>query len=75
MACGSCSKRRRKPPKFSGHNPEEFDLTGGMDIRSLNTRQINARLEVFKRRFCKTCKIRYDCDYVNYLKCKGTKPK
>lgn len=75
MACSSCSKRRRIPPNSEAVNPEDYNLTGGMDIRSLNDRQIRARLEVFKRKFCKTCSYRYECTYEAYLKCKGTQPK
>jgi transposase len=75
MACGSCSKRRRKTPIDNVSRSEDYDLTGGMDIRSLNARQVQARLEVFKRRFCKTCNDRYSCDYPSYIKCKGNNPK
>ena len=75
MACGSCSKRRRVPPNINAVRSEDYDLTGGMDIRSLNSRQIQARLEVFKRKFCKSCTFRYDCTYSTYLDCKGTHPR
>lgn len=75
MACGSCSGKRRTPPNINTANPEDYDLAGGMDIRSLTDRQIQARLEVFKRKFCKTCKIRYSCNYSNYLECKGKNPR
>ena len=53
----------------------DYNLTGGVDVKSLNTRQITARLEVFKRKFCTTCLFRYDCTYSTYLECKGTKPR
>lgn len=75
MACGACSKRRRTPPNSRAVDPKDYDLTGGMDIRSLNSRQIQARLEVFKRRFCKDCSARYDCTYSTYIDCKGTNPR
>lgn len=75
MACSSCSKRRRTSPNTHTTNPAEYDLTGGMDIRSLNDRQIRARLEVFKRKFCTNCSNRYECDYVSYVACKGANPK
>jgi len=75
MACGACSKRRRTPPNTRTSNPAEYNLTGGVDVRSLNSRQIQARLEVFKRKFCKGCSFRYDCTYPTYLECKGTKPR
>ena len=75
MACGSCSKRRQVPPNSRAVNAEDYNLTGGVSINSLNARQIQARLEVFKRKFCKTCVSRYDCTYVTYVDCKGNKPK
>jgi len=74
MACGSCSKRRPSP-NTRAVTPEAYDLAGGMDVRSLNNRQIKARLEVFKRRFCKTCTARYSCNYTIYLECKGLNPR
>jgi hypothetical protein len=72
MACGGCSKRRSSS-NTRAVTPEAYELSGGLDIRSLNNRQINARLEVFKRKFCKTCSVRYTCDYTTYLDCKGFK--
>lgn len=74
MACGGCGRNRR-PRNRSANKPENYDLTGGVAISSLNNRQIKARLEVFKRKFCTSCKIRYSCDYPTYLDCKGTKPR
>ncbi len=70
MACGGCGKRRTSP-NVNTTSPEKYNLTGGMDIKSLNNKQIIARLEVFKRKFCKGCSIRYECDYASYLACKG----
>ena len=67
MACGACGKRNRT----NTSNPAEYDLAGGVDIRSLNDRQIHARLEVFKRKFCSDCKARYECGYSMYLDCLG----
>lgn len=75
MACGSCSKRKRVPPNTRALKSEDYDFTGGMDIRSLNSRQIQARLEVFKRKFCNDCSVRYDCTYAIYLDCKGANPR
>lgn len=74
MACGACSKRRRLPPNDATVS-RDYDLTGGVSINSLNSRQIQARLEVFKRKFCKTCGFRYECTYTTYIECKGTNPK
>lgn len=72
MACGGCSKRRGNR---SSASPEGYNLTGGVDIKSLNDKQIQARLEVFKRKFCKKCSLRYSCDYVSYLGCLGLQQK
>lgn len=68
MACGSCSKRQS-----SRVVEPVYDLTGGLDIHSLNTQQVRARLEVFKRKFCRDCSSRYECDYSRYLVCKSLK--
>jgi len=68
MACGACGKRNTDR---SNSDPTKYDLAGGVDIRSLNNRQITARLEVFKRKFCSDCQARYTCDYSNYLNCLG----
>ena len=64
MPCGSCGKKRRSIPKAQA----EKDLMGG--YKYLSDRQIKARLEAFKKRFCPNCNSRYDCDYTMYLKCK-----
>ncbi len=66
MACGSCSKRRNNKTK---KNPDgSVDILGG--YKNLNDRQIRARLEVYKRKYCSNCDKRYDCNYKIYLKCK-----
>jgi len=74
MACGGCGKNRR-PKNRNASKPENYDITGGVAISSLNNRQIKARLEVFKRKFCLRCKIRYNCDYPIYLDCKAVNPR
>jgi hypothetical protein len=73
MACGGC--RKRSVSKSNPKSPDQYDLTGGVDIKSLNSKQIQARLEVFKRKYCKNCNFRYRCDYPSYLGCKGMHPK
>jgi len=69
MACGSCSSRNNSR-QTNGPLKREYNLTGGLDIRSLNIQQIQARLEVFKRKYCFNCSTRYQCNYLNYLECK-----
>lgn len=67
MACGGCQKRRAQQTAVRQAR-EEQDLTGG--YANLTDRQIKARLEVYKRRYCAACEKRYSCDYTSYLACK-----
>lgn len=67
MACGGCQKRRAAQTAVRRAR-EEQDLMGG--YANLTDRQIKARLEVYKRRYCATCEKRYSCDYAGYLACK-----
>jgi hypothetical protein len=67
MACGGCAKRRAAYTA-ARQAREDGDLTAG--YANLTDRQIKARLEVYKRRYCTECKKRYECDYSNYLNCK-----
>jgi hypothetical protein len=66
MACGGCGRRH-----VIKHNPD--DLMGG--YKYLTDRQIKARLEVYKKKYCKDCKNRYKCDYVMYVNCKKSEKK
>lgn len=65
MACGSCGKKRKQIPR---NTDGSVDVLAGYS--NLNDRQIRARLEVYKRKYCKNCDKRYDCDYKMYLECK-----
>lgn len=65
MACGSCSRKNSERHPVTREN----GVMGG--FKYLTDRQIKARLELFKRKFCRECVDRYTCDYKNYLKCKG----
>ena len=67
MACGGCAKRRAAR-SAARRSREDTDLTGG--YANLTDRQIKARLEVYKRRYCSDCTKRYECDYKNYLECR-----
>ena len=73
MACGGCSKRRaaRKTRQIAREKSDREDLFGGYS--SLNTRQIKVRLELYKKRYCKKCIKRYECDYEMYVNCKKQK--
>jgi hypothetical protein len=67
MACGGCSKRR-EVQSANRQAREEQDLMGG--YANLTDRQIKARLEVYKRRYCASCAKRYECDYTVYTECR-----
>ena len=67
MACGACSKRR-VAQTAARREREEQDLMAG--YANLTDKQIKARLELYKRRYCSTCAQRYTCDYQNYIECK-----
>ena len=44
MACGSCGR------KSKNKNIDTYDIFGGVSIKSLNSRQIEARLNKLKRK-------------------------
>lgn len=67
MACGGCAKRRSEVAA-DRKKQDEDSLMGG--YKYLNDRQIRARLENYKRKYCKDCVIKYECDYAKYLECK-----
>jgi len=56
----TCCGRSRPVPKM-------FDVMGG--YKYLNAQQITARLEIFKRIYCKSCPERYACDITKYNSC------
>lgn len=62
MICGGCNKRR------SVRENSKYDVMGGYG--TLSDRQIRARLEVYKKRYCKQCEKRYKCDFVMYTGCR-----
>jgi len=61
MSCGGCSKRMAV-------KKERYEVLGGYG--SLPDKQIKARLEVYKKRYCKECNDRYKCDFVMYSDCR-----
>ena len=65
MPCGGCSKRRAARAANKTKNP----VMGG--YKYLTDVQIKARLEAYKKRYCKDCAKRYECDYSMYIKCKN----
>lgn len=60
MACSGCGKRHRQST--------DTDVMGG--YKYLNNRQIKARLEVYKKKYCRNCAKAAECDYSVYIKCK-----
>lgn len=68
MACGGCAKRRATARRSANQNKEDYDIMGG--YANLNDKQIRARLEVYKRKFCSTCNERYTCDFQRYTECR-----
>lgn len=67
MACGGCAKRRSMSAAKRRAKIDN-DLMGG--YANLNHQQIKARLETYKRKYCKACKKRYECDYTMYVACR-----
>ena len=64
MACSGCGKKRA----VAREAIEKDEVMGG--YKYLNDRQIKARLEVYKRKYCTGCPRRYECDYAVYSECK-----
>lgn len=54
------------------HAQDPLDVLGG--YKYLKRHQIDARLEIYKKRYCKDCELRYKCNYSRYMNC-SKKPK
>lgn len=67
MACRGCG--RRQAAKSAPITKQ--DIMGG--YKYLTDRQIKARLEVYKKRYCSDCDKRYECNYEIYVNCKKNK--
>ena len=67
MACGGCGKKR----VVVNSNPD--DIMGGFG--HLTDRQIKARLDRYKKKYCNECIKRYDCNYEIYVACKKSEKK
>ena len=68
MACSGCGKKRRAARAASQKAIEKDEVMGG--YKYLKDRQIKARLEVYKKKYCKGCDKRYECNYAMYVECK-----
>jgi hypothetical protein len=74
MGCG-CGKRKGNVERgerainntTSSNGSKLFSVMG--NYKYLTTQQIAARLEVYKRMYCKSCNTRYDCTYATYEVC------
>lgn len=66
MVCGGCGNRRAEMRKIRKENLKSSIMTG---YKYLNRKQLNNRLEIFKKRFCGTCISRKECDIVMYKNC------
>jgi hypothetical protein len=66
MACGGCARTSSK----TGNNYEE-GVVG--NFKYLNNKQIKARLESYKRKYCRECVNRYECDFKMYINCRKDK--
>lgn len=71
MACGGCGKKRTLDS-----NTENLAaaIVFGNNIY-LTDRQLKARLENYKRNYCKDCAERYECDLTRFVLCKDIKNK
>jgi hypothetical protein len=67
MACSGCGRKRRAAQTAAAQKTGD-EVMGG--YKYLNDRQIKARLEVYKKKYCKGCDKRYECDYQMYVGCK-----
>jgi len=69
MSCSGCGRKRQAARRAAQKSGDE--VMGG--YKYLNDRQIKARLEVYKKKYCKGCNKRYECDYQSYVECKKNK--
>ena len=68
MACSGCGKKRAARAAAARVAQGGDEVMGG--YKYLNDKQIKARLEVYKKKYCSDCDSRYECTYEIYTKCK-----
>lgn len=69
MACGACSRNKNKNKTSDGL---AYSIVFG-NYGYLTDRQLKARLENYKRNYCKECDKRYECDLSIFVTCKNIK--
>jgi len=69
MSCGGCARksaaRNASRPSIKNNGDEVLGA-----YKYMSDRQIKARLELYKKRYCQACEKRYKCDIVMYTECK-----
>lgn len=60
MGCSGCKKKNAA--RRSGNIMEQY--------KYLNDRQLKARLEIYKKKYCKNCQKKDKCNYEMYANCK-----
>ena len=68
MGC-NCGRRAVRAAAHA-NRPVTKDKGVMGDYKYLTNKQIAARLEIYKRRYCKDCENRYKCDFNMYTNCK-----
>jgi hypothetical protein len=68
MACSGCGKKRAVRARAAAAAKIKNEVMGG--YKYLNDKQIKARLEVYKKKYCSDCESRYECTYEIYSGCK-----
>lgn len=65
MACGGCARRKGYTNKVNDTSKSLFG-----NYKYLSNRQIETRLEKYKKNNCPDCDKRYSCNYTSFLDCK-----
>lgn len=67
MSCGSCARKRIERDNVRKNIDE---VMGG--YKYLTDRQLKARMEMYKKKYCSDCKDKTICNYEMYKRCKGS---
>lgn len=69
MGCSRCEKKQKR--KDERGNPELYRAFG--NYKYLTNRQVRTRLEYYKKKHCKGCSKKDECNISMFFKCKGIK--